>query len=588
VAVLVVVHSSAWSAADFKISQQGGSSTINVSLTGSASSTRERVLEIDDAVGFRTPVWKHGFRGNHFQFDSFEAGLAPGIDYWVRMDGAAPVHPLRLTEETTLGTYANCAELRTNWEVIGRPIVERRSNAHWEADKGLWVPVPPSLPSGLNIYFVELFLRSGLQWAQSCNDLAFYDEASQYYLAMLQQTVRLSVAERRLPTDPEVKSVMMAGRTFPAGDQLVGDLDLGQAQWLYPAAKLERLVSLLPPGRRSATMRQFTSEFTHFLVEEQLLRFLYRPARPAPGGGPTISRLAVWDLTLRGVQGRKSSDTAMSDVDLWLLASSAEVLGAHANDPALVSVSDDSVEQLHSALETGIQVFQSKRTLYPDTVDFQQRRVGSATYFNGDYDGYDDLAFSAVSGPDFPTPNKKRALLNIDWDTSHAYRLPVFLRALYDNRKATGSAFPSLQEMKLLTNQYVYRVFNGDFARPLFSNYLDGNDTWFRVDLAKGSGYPPSRFCDDMVPNRPCEAPGNVVGWGLLAYVNPDLAKLEKSLIELGFQTDEDARQFRDRHYTYTWPYGQVSQNGKTVYGDTLSFVIADNSSMLPASPRRP
>jgi hypothetical protein len=289
----------------------------------------------------------------------------------------------------------------------------------------------------------------------------------------------------------------------------------------------------------------------------------------------------VWDATLRGVKGKQPWVTAMSDVDLWLLASSAEILGAQANDPQLLNLAEEPVAQLHLALDTGIRLFQSKRTLYPETVNFARKRVGSATYFNGDYDGFDDLEFSAVGGPDFPTADKKRATPNIDWDTSHAYRLPVFLRALWDNKKATGSAFPAVEDLKLLTNQYVYRVFNGNFARPLFRNYLDGNDTWFRVDLAAGTGYPPSEYCDDSVPKRPCEAPGNVVGWGLLAFANGDLARLEKALIELGFAADENARQFRDRHYTYTWPYGFVSQNGKTVYGDTLSFVVGDNSAMI-------
>ena len=587
-ALLLVSHLSGWSrASDFTIKQQSGSTSIEVSVKpGSSSKTREMLqtkdtLEIDDAAGFLSPILKHSWRGNTFEFDALQAGLAPGVDYYVRLNGSAPMRRFRLAEATTLGATANCKALRDSWEVVGRPIVERRSNAHWQANTARWVPIPPSLPSGLNIYFVELFLRSGLEWAQSCDDLAYYDEASQYYLAMLEQTERLGVAERRPRGNQDAGNGIMTNRTFPAGDQLIGDLDLGQAQWLYPAAKLERLISLLPAGRRSDNMRQFASQFTGFLVDEQVLRFLYRPGRPAPGGGPDISRLAVWNETLRGLKGKRRWDTAMSDVDLWLLASSAEILGAHANDPALVNVSDTSVMQLHDALDTGIRLFQSKRTLYPDTVDFQGRRVGSATYFNGDYDGYEDLDFSAVSGPDYPTADKKRATPNIAWDTSHAYRLPVFLRALYDNRKATGSSFPSLQELKLLTNQYIYRVFKGDFARPLFRNYLDGTDTWFRVDLSTGAGYPPSDFCDDKVPKRPCEAPGNVVGWGLLVFSNPDLARLEKALVQLGFEQDEATQQFRDRHYTYTWPYGLVSQNGRTAYGDTLAFVIADNSSML-------
>jgi hypothetical protein len=581
VTIFMLGSLASWCAAsDFAVRQKPGSDLIEIT-SSQASPKIDSVLEIDDASGFRTPIWKKSFRGKVLSFNAYQVGLAPGVNYYLRLNSAAPVKRLRVVEEVELGPPASCATLRATWETVGRPIVERRSNAHWQADKQVWVPVPPSTPSGLNVYFNELFIRSALEWAQSCEDVTLYSEISSYYLAMLEQTVSLGMVERRPPSDLSARTGMMAYRTFPAGANLIGDLDLGQAQWIYPAAKLERLISMLPGEQRSPVMVRLMTEFTGFLVEEQVLRLLYRPGRPAPGGGADVSRITVWDSTLRGLKGKSASDTAMSDVDLWLLASSAEMLGAHANDPDAVKLTSDQVAQFHLALDTGIRLFQSKRKLYPDTTDFAGKKVGSATYFNGDYDGYDDLAFSAVNGSEFPTAAKKRAVPNIPWDTAHAYRLPVFLRSLYDNRKATGSTFPSIQEMKLLTNQYVYRVFNGNFARPNFRNYMDGSDGWFRVDLSTGSGYPPSDVCDDKVPKRPCEAPGNVSGWGLLSFVSQDLAKVEQALIELAFKNDAEARQFRDRHYTYTWPYGVDSASGRSVYGDTLYFVIADNSSRL-------
>jgi hypothetical protein len=562
---------------DFQISQASDGDRIVLTVTSGGN----HKVDIDDAAGFRQPVLTQTFNGRQFEFAGYEAGLAPGVDYYVRVDRSAAVKRLRISEGEIVGSFADCATLRLTWETIARPIVEKRSTIHWQTESGRWVPSPPGIPDGLDIYFVELFARSGLEWAQSCNDFALYDELSQYYLVMLQQTVPLGQVERRPVLLPGSRTGMMADRTFPAGPNLVGDLDLGNAQWLYPAAKLERLISLLPESQRSPAMRQFMSQFTGFLVNEQLLRFLMRPGRPAPGGGPDVSRVEVWTRTLRGIKGVRVWDTAMSDVDLWLIASSAEILGAHANDPGEIKLDETQVNQLHAALDVGIRLFRSKRTVYPDTRNLQGQRVGSATYFNGDYDGYDDLAFSAVTGPDFPTLAQKRPIPNLSWDTAHAYRIPVFMRALYDNKKATKSEFPKLEEMKLLTNQYVYRVFDGNFSRPLFRNYLDGNDTWFRVDLEAKAGYPPSEFCDDGNSKRPCTAPGSVAGWGLLAFVNPDLGKVERSLIELAFQPDTDARQFRDRHYTYTWRYDLLSQNSRNVYGDVLFFVTADNSPMI-------
>lgn len=567
---------------DFQVSQLKGTDRIAVAVRKAG----DYRLEIDDAPGFRTPVWTRDIRGKKLEFEASEAGMTPGTDYYVRLNGTGPLKRLRLSDVAASGVNATCEIQRASWETIGRQMIERRSAVQWQEGTDRWVVSSGQQPTGLSLYFTELYLRSALESAHFCDDMRLYDEISQYYLLMLQQTVPLGVAELQKQV---LKTGMMAERTFRAGANLIGDNELGNAQWLYPAAKLVRLISLLPAGQRSSTMRQFASEYTAFIVDEQLLRFLMRPARPAPGGGRDVSRVGVWELTLKGVKGKRPWDTAMSDTDLWLLSCSAEMLGAHANDPALVQLDEHQVAQLRSALQTGIRLFQSKLTLYPDTTDFQGRRVGSASYFNGDYDSHEEYAFSAVTEANFPSEDQKRAAPNVSWDISHAYRIPVFLRALYESKKATASEFPKIEDMKLLTDQYVYRVFNGDFSRPLFRNFLDGSDTWFRVDLGKNFGYPPSQFCDMRRSNRLCMAPGDVAGWGLLAFVNPDLAKLEEALVRLAFQTGTDAQQFRDRHYLYWESFGLISANGKRVYGDTLFFLIADNAAMMAGSrPSRP
>src|SRR5262249_22133985 len=160
---------------------------------------------------------------------------------------------------------------------------------------------------------------------------------------------------------------------------------------------------------------------------------------------------------------------------------------------------------LRSALETGVRFFQSKRSEYPETSNFQGQRVGSASYFNGDYAAHSDYDFSAITSEKFPSGERKKTLPNASWDISHAYRIPIFLRSLYENRKATGVQFPQYHDLQLVVNQYVYRVFGGDFSRPLFHNYFDGSDGWHRVGFnGPAFGYPPSVYCDMHNSNRPC------------------------------------------------------------------------------------
>jgi hypothetical protein len=69
-----------------------------------------------------------------------------------------------------------------------------------------------------------------------------------------------------------------------------------------------------------------------------------------------------------------------------------------------------------------------------------------------------------------------------------------------------------------------------------------------------------------------------------LTFVNPDLARLEQSLVNLGFDDEPGTRQFRDRHYFYGFPYQIVNSEekpSKKIYGTALYFVIAENAEMI-------
>jgi hypothetical protein len=582
----------AWGAAGFRVVQLQGTDLIQISSPKSGSqSAAIHKIDIDDAFTFQTPVLSRTFR-HSLEFHSAEAGLVPGVRYHIRMDGSAVIQEFRIAPGSFTQTEVNCKLLRQTWEQTGRLMTGVAfSGVRWDAGSSRWIVVPHSYLSGQSIYSAELYLRPAVNAAQSCHDLETLDEVAQYYLVMLQQTEPVSALLRRPNVLLETRERMVAAdphaRTFAAafGDK-AGEGELYNAQWLHPAAKLVRLVSLLPPEQRTPAMKTFAAEYTKFIVTEQLSRYLVQQKLPAPGGGYVLGRIEVWNLAMRGLKGRQPWDTAMSDIDLWLLASAAEMLGAHANDPALAPLDANQVAMLRSALQTGVRFFQSKRTEYPETKNFRGEQVGSASYFNGDYVAHPDFDYSAVTGEKFPASSEKKVFPGASWDISHAYRLPVFLRALYENRKATGLDFPRYHDLQLVTNQYVYRVFNGDFARPLFHNYFDGSDGWHRVGFnGPGFGYPPSRYCDQHNDKQPCLTPGNIIGWGELAFANPDLQRLEQALVGLAFDDQPDARQFRNRYYYYNdSAYQVITSEGKQIYGTDLYFVIAENAGMI-ASP---
>lgn len=587
--LLALCAAPVWAAANVRLVQQQGTDLVHVSLpTSGSKKAAVHKIEIDDAFAFRTPVLTRTFRQS-LDFRSYDAGLMPGVHYHVRIDGRSTVQEFRLSVGSFHQPEVNCKLLRQTWEQTGRLMTGVAfSGVRWDASSSRWAVVPHTYLNGQSIYSAELYLRPAVNAAQSCNDSETLDEVAQYYLLMLQQTEPLGALLKRPNVLPETRERMavvdQSARTFaaPFGDK-AGEGELYNVQWLHPAAKLVRLISLLPPEQRTTAMKTFAAEYTRFIVAEQLSRYLAQQRLPAPGGGYAQGRVEVWNLAMRGLKGRQPWDTAMSDIDLWLLASAAEMLGAHANDPVVAPLDAKQIAMLHSALQTGVRFFQSKRTEYPETKNFRGERVGSASYFNGDYTAHPDFDYSAITSERFPAPTEKRVLAAASWDISHAYRLPIFLRALYENRKATGLDFPRYRDLELVANQYVYRVFNGDFSRPLFHNYFDGSDGWHRVGFnGQGFGYPPSRYCDQRNDKQPCLTPGNIIGWGELAFANPDLQRLEQALVKLAFDEQPGARQFRDRYYYYNdSAYQVITAEGKQIYGTALYFVIAENAGML-------
>ncbi|HEY0797182.1 MAG TPA: hypothetical protein VGD64_15530 [Acidisarcina sp.] len=544
-------------------------------------------LEIDDAAGFMAPIVTSTFRGPRHDVDVQGAGLIAGVLYHVRLDGAA-AGDMRIPVDVIARPEVNCLMLRRSWETLGRTMTGVGfSGIRWDTASAGWIPIPHTYFIGQMLYSAEFYLRPALGAARDCNDLQTMDEIAKYYVTMLQQTETVAALLSRPNVTAETKErlalVDRTSRTFVAPfDSQVGEGELYNAQWLHPAALLVRLVTLLPESDRTPAMNVFATEYGPFIIKEHLERYFVQQHMPSLGARPRVGRIAQWELAMQGLRGRDPWDSAMSDIDLWLLSSAAEMLGAHANDPRLVPLTAQQVSMLNLAISTGVRLFQSRRTYYPDTRDFLHSRVGSASYFNGDDVGHPDLAYSGVTSEALPTPDKRAVKQDASWDIGHAYRIPLFLRALYENRKATGSRFPEFKDLQLVVNQYLYRVFNGDFTHPLFHNYFDGGDGWLRVGFnGPGYGNPPSLYCDMHDERRLCLTPGNIVGWGELAFVNPDLAKLERSLIAMAFDESPATHAFRDRYYFYNAPYHLTSIDGALVYGNDLYFVIAEDASMI-------
>ncbi|MGB8260663.1 MAG: hypothetical protein WCE75_09945 [Terracidiphilus sp.] len=580
-ALLLLIAPAALGQSAATVAQVGQTDVVRIAL-GRGGQHR---LEIDDAPSMTTPVVRREFTGDSFELHANEAGLIPGIAYSVRIDGHREA-PLVLTPPAEPGGGVDCAVLASTWETTERFLLGTAySGLRWSGER--WEITPHTYLLGESLYNAEMIARPAIAAAWACRDTRTLDQLAQYYLAMLQQTETVAEVEKRPRLTAESRMRLstsnQAARTFSATfGREAGEGELYNAQWLHPAALLARLVTLLPASERSAAMKDFAAQYAGFIVRDQLRRYFYEQRQPALGGVQATGRVAKWELAMQGLKGAKLSDSAMSDIDLWLLASAAEVLGANANEPKLAPIEAGDLALLRRAVRIGIRFFESRRSFDAATRDFAGKVVGSACYFRGDYASEEEMAFSGVEDARFPAPAERKPRPDISWDISHIYRLPIFLRALYENRKATGASFPLFQDLQLAANQYVYRVFNGNFRQPLFHNYFDGSDGWFRVGYnGADAGYPPSAQCDMRNAKRLCTIPGSIVGWAEIAFASPDLARLEGALIGLGFREDAATRAFRDRYYFYGAAYGPGRAAGRDLYAGALYPVAAENAQWL-------
>ena len=351
----------------------------------------------------------------------------------------------------------------------------------------------------------------------------------------------------------------------------VNYFQLNSAEYFVPVAGLLEVIAKLKPAERTPAMTQFVAEYVPILVTDHILR-------------PNFAQ------EMRDQMGPNSANLKrrnMSEEEIGVVTVAASVLGANASDPKLVILASDDRAKLKDLVKVGVDRFQFSRTL---TKDADGRTC--ATYFNGDYDWLDDFQYAGYHGEKFPTPADKAPVKGAGWDIGHFDVVPVLLRTLYDNRAATGVDFPKKEDINYIGNQYTYHVFEGDYKKPLFTNYFDGNDGWYRVGYLERSGYgvAPSHYCDMSDRSHSCATIGAIYSWGLLASFHPGIAKVESALLDLARSNDPSIacpqpQCFRERYYKYAdFSFSFTDAQGNIQYPPALIVILSGLIQPLPPS----
>ena len=467
------------------------------------------------------------------------------------------------------------------WNAKGRPGLTANSGLEWNPATHVWAKKSSGLPEealrGIAHYasWTAIPGRVGVNIAQTYHELDLVDELAKFYSLFL-KSYFTTLGELRKIDAPDVRQRLLGPELGPDSDRTLvwywqqsnGSVTLRDCyacngEYFYPAARLVRLIATLKPSERTPAMNLFVGEYVPLLVKEHIFRtnFTDRMRKDMTPGDGSYKKLNM-------------GNDEMGDV-----ATAAEILGAHSADPKLVVIGDTELSKMRELVKVGVDLFQFSRTLIkgPDGRTY-------ASYFNGDYDWSDDVDYSGYQGEAFPTPANRVKAKGLSWDVSHFSAVPMFLRSLNDNKAATGVDFPQQTDIDYIGNQYAFRVFEGDFKKPLFRNYFDGTDGWYRVSYLERAHYgiAPSRFCSMFDPSHGCTTIAGIYSWGLLASLNPDIAKVQNALIDLARSDDPSIacfqpQCFRERYYHYAdASFSFLDASGDRQYPPALVVVLSE------------
>jgi hypothetical protein len=154
---------------------------------------------------------------------------------------------------------------------------------------------------------------------------------------------------------------------------------------------------------------------------------------------------------------------------------------------------------------------------------------------------------------------------NLGWDFSHARRLVQVLDVLQRNRQAlqdwydlSSTDLPPPNLTQAFAAQLVSVVWNGDRQQPLFSNYWNGANGWYRVAYDNGTsacyeGYPPFGLSDSYPTG----------GYAIWGTEYPVLNALAQQIYTLADSKTADDKAFIQQYYSGL--AATASTNGRLV-----------------------
>lgn len=362
---------------------------------------------------------------------------------------------------------------------------------------------------------------------------------------------------------------------------------LNSSQFVYLLARTLNVISSLPPSQRTENMKKFLADFTP-LVCNHLYRWQYRQSIPWWGNSFIAScshyqRLRILYSGRYGSRVLPLKHKRVSDVDLWIIASTAEVLDSAFKDAAVRHFlerrapggSGSYFDLMRKHLSQGIKLVKQRTEINVPGFRFIFDRGTRKDHPDHLYACFYEEATRVVERSDGSVCYLPRILsgaerdlykdANATFDIGHGMRLPLVFLSLYRSKQIVGEEFPDYKVMKALGAQFYEKVYNRSFSKPLFKVYLNGVNGWYRVGYAGRESYGIGPW-----------GLSHVVFYGyytLLIPFEPRLKEVTQSLVNIA--TDKRKKDFIRTYYS------KICDESGKIYSHFYSKLIFGSTSSL-------
>lgn len=338
------------------------------------------------------------------------------------------------------------------------------------------------------------------------------------------------------------------------------EVQLNSAQFLGLLASISNaVIESTPTADRSGTEKAFITQ-TSTAIATHLDRWL----------SPAYLRSIQRRRTASPRNGAKGD--IFTDKDLWNITLLADLSALHGH------ISDDVGKQAFAQLRAKdaqisqlIDLFLARISLHADDASHTKRAEIDRGYWTNN----EDSKFAAYKGANAPvgsTARKGSAMASlmevgqsatdpdVGWDVSHARRLVPAMAALGKNvdnlQRVFGYANSKLQPDAMtaaLSQQITDKIWNKDSQFPLFTNFWDGGNGWYRVNYDNGTG---SKSGIGPFGLTISFATGGYAEWG---KYNPEISTLGARLYQIFNAKDQASVEFTRKYYEKFSPPGNAS-----------------------------